>query len=254
MRKLTYLFILLIFISTAFILPSNYVSAQTNRVIDEAGLLSTSEETTLESYCDDLYSEYSIDFIIMIKYNVGAFTDQEAVDIIDDYYLENYNGDDACITMVMINSLDSSDRIIQYICYNNAKNILTNSLGDSALDIAIDEFNYDGSSSYAVLFESLLEAYDEKISSNIVLLKLKPHLIIAGFALLISGVFIFGLIYNSSAKDTVNNKTYESNSKILGRYDRYVRSTVTKMHKPKSNGGSSGGRSRAGGSGGGRRF
>ena len=77
----------------------------------------------------------------------------------------------------------------------------------------------------------------------------------------IAGIIVMIMVINSKGKVTVNQNTYldPKNSRVLGHWDRYIRTVVTKKHKPKENNSSSsggGGRSSGGHShsGGGRSF
>ncbi len=72
----------------------------------------------------------------------------------------------------------------------------------------------------------------------------------AGIALIIGAVAVGIMAYQSGGTMTTNNHTYldEGHSGVVAKRDMYIRTSVSKVRKPQSNGGgSSGGRSSGGG-------
>ncbi len=71
-------------------------------------------------------------------------------------------------------------------------------------------------------------------------------------SLVIAGIIVGAMAYNSGGRVTVSQGTYMdfSNSKVINRRDNYLRTSVTKTRKPSNNNKSSGGGFGGGGGGG----
>ncbi len=249
------LLVLIIFIIPMFFITQNvYSTSPINNVeyvVDETGSrLSSSQISTLTSTVLEMKEEYDIDIHIVIASSVNEHIVSYSNRYISDIY-GTTNVDAILIVLAdyYIYSDGSTKRQIEISCYGDVDKLISsndayNLTGDAVYDYFV-AYQY-----YNCLTQLLIDM-DEEIASSILFNKILPHLIIGGIAIVVAAAVVVSSIFSRGGKKTISNYTYmdKNSAKILGRYDRYVRTTVTRTPKQSSSGGSGGGGGRSSGGG-----
>lgn len=262
-----YLALLLFFLTACF--PNTAAARST--ISDEAGLIAGDEQMSrIADACEEIYVSYDTEVIIMTRNSIPSSREKYLED-----YADSIGGGD--VVMLLIN-MDSNNRGYEIQGYGSAEfavddstieNILDNMYDDMVAGNytdAIETFVYNVDTACALFdyedYENHPEAYtphtngpDYREGVYNPLFQLVCSAAIALIAVMI-------MVYNSGGKMTVNQSTYldRSDSRLLARYDHYIRTSTSKRRKPSNS--SSGGGHRGGGvssgghshSGGGRRF
>lgn len=264
MRKIcTYGMLILFLFSFCFLLTDHTAFAsEIVSVTDEAGLLTESELLELETLCRETGALYNIDIIVHTVQSIPDTRKQ----FIEDYYDAN----DTVLTdaAILLLNMDPNDRGVEIQGYGQCEFNLSDDRIESMLDAILPYFsdgNYLGglqefvsqTDYYMNVTPTVTMSHAEMEASENAI----PHLRNFGIALVIGAVAVVIMVFTSGSRITTNQGTYldRNDSRILGRYDRYIRTTTTKRPKPKetSSGGSGGGGVSSGGnshSGGGRSF
>lgn len=240
-------------------------------ISDEAGLIAGQEQLSrITDACEEIYASYDTEVIIMTRNSIPSSRKKYMED-----YADSIGGGD--VVMLLIN-MDSGNRGYEIQGYGSAEfavddstieNILDNMYSDmvngnyaSAIETFVDNvdtacyrFDYADYESHPEDYTPHTNGPDYKQGIYNPLFQ-----IVCSFAIALIIVII--MVSNSGGKMTVNQSTYldRSDSRLLARYDHYIRTTTSKRRKPSdsgSGGGHSGGGVSSGGhshSGGGRSF
>lgn len=234
-----------------------YVSASETKesyplVYDKAGLLSTSEAEDLETLCRERGKEVGIDIMIL------THDDPDAVDAktyIEDFYDSLPEPTDRVILLI-----DMANRVSFIEGYGLAKTYIHN----DRIDEIIQEIRTPLSDQdYYKAFEKYIELSadymtDDSVnavsnyethadySSNSVDRLLRTWWFQLLVSLVLGGIIVGIMAYNSSGRMTAGSSTYldTDHSGLIGRRDQYIRTELTRVRKPEnnsSNGGMSGG-------------
>ncbi|MBE5961152.1 MAG: hypothetical protein E7256_07165 [Lachnospiraceae bacterium] len=249
-RLRTYLSMLLVFACMICVFLPGKVSASTGTVYldDTISLLSEKEAEEISSLLEK-YSNESGSDIVIVTTNTPA-TRSEDKTYVEDYFDAHYDAGrlkaDATILLidmntrfVVIQGYGSNEQLINDDNIEYILDAVSPSLSSGDYYKACKEFAkgvkfYLGSPSY--------EYGHRPIYYNIFFQ--------AAIALIIGACSVGVMAYQSGGTMTTNNRTYldESHSGVVAHRDIYIRTSVSKVRKPQSNGGgSSGGRSSGGG-------
>lgn len=227
-------------------------------VDDGANVYSSSNVTEIESKSKEIFDKYDINLHVLTygeyglnSYSAGVYADK--------FVSENYGTDimyqDVIVIVVGVNPSNSTGgNHVEIVSYGIASNYISSN----------EAYNLINGTAYSYLEKlqwynatiELISNIDSHISFTILLGNLLPHGIVLGIALLVSIAYVVSLVSSRGSRSTVSHSTYSKpdSNRLLGRYDRYLRTTVTRTPIQSS---SSGGGGRGGGGGrssGGRSF
>ncbi|WLV25642.1 TPM domain-containing protein [Aciduricibacillus chroicocephali] len=252
-----FLVLMLVFL---VVLPfGNKAEAAKQRVFDYGNLLSSAEKQKLEDSAAEYSSKRKIDFYIVthVREQVGS---QKAQIIMEDFYSEVLKAKGNAAILSYIDDVPGKKDL--YIGgYKKAEKSLNNNRINTLLDKIVP---YLAEDEYAKGFEKYLDlAYEYSgirfgLNPESILFKTWFQLLIACS---VAGIVLWIMLRDIGGKVTVSGATYRDagQSKLLGKEDRYITTTVTRVRKPESNDNNNfGGGGMSGGgpshSGGGRRF
>lgn len=236
----------------SFMLCSPAAFALEQKVHDRAGLLTESERAALETLAAKSGSKWDTDFVIVTTSDTGGRTAEKYMadfydEKIDEQQLDKWNA--------TVLAIDIGTRNLYLGSFFKAKVYMD----DARINTILDEITPKISrGQYYEAFEQYIRMADQYMSgqpANILMQWWLQLVVALGIGALVVGA----MAYNSGGRVTVNNRTYmdSQHSKVLRQKDHYIRTTVTKVRKPKSSGGGGGGGRTGGGrsySGGGRSF
>lgn len=157
MRKLTSL--LIIFLLSASLTVTAFASGGSPKIIDNADLLSESEEATLEAMANDLVSEYDMDVVILTESSIWP---KDITEYADDYF--DYNGygiGSKHSGVLLLLDMDKREWAIS-TCGETIK-ALTDYGQDQIMDDVLpylgDDAYYDGFKIYLDRLDTYFEAY-----------------------------------------------------------------------------------------------
>ena len=244
---------------------------------DEANVLTDAEEAELWANCMSISKKHDISIFILTTNSVP--TNRKLY--IEDFYDTNINSILVDSIIILVN-MDRNNRGVEIQGYGLCEFWIS----DDRIEIILDKIvTFLSASEYYGAFSTYISEVDKYMAlepaSNSIHTeednlnysenyynetKIKGMFLGVLFNLLIStviaGIIVMIMVINSKGKVTVNQNTYldPKSSRVLGHWDRYIRTTVTKKPKPKENNNSTsrggGGRSSGGHShsGGGRSF
>lgn len=238
---------------------------------DEAGLITDeSSMETIVNNCKTIYSNYDTEVFILTKNSIPGNRK---------HYLEiTADAHEVTDAVLLLINMDSNNRGYEIQGYGSAEFALDDKRIESVLDRMYPDM-VDGNYTDAIFtfigsVNSACQSFDyQDYEEN------PQHYVPHGetdyrkgiynpwsqlfFAIVIAVIIVIIMVANSGGKVTVDQNTYldRTDSRILARYDHYIRTTTTKRRKP-SDSSSSGGHSSGGGrssggrshSGGGRSF
>jgi uncharacterized protein len=234
----------------------------TPHIIDDANILSDVDE--LDDLANNYSKKHDTSIIVVTTDNTNGLS---TVDYASDYYDTYIHGQDGYNNDCVLYLIDMEHRNTNIYAYEDAAtrmntkrcdmilDIVTPKLADGDYDEAVKTFitktntflgeapdnnssdNY--SSNYSV---NNSNNYSDNEEENI-FFKLWFQILIS---VIIGATTVGIMISNSGGRVTTNSTTYldQSNSKLTGCYDHYIRTTTTRRKKPENNnhsGGSSGG-------------
>lgn len=249
LKYLRYAFIILIALAPFLTV---YKTADAETIIqDDAEIISSGEEEKLHSLCNKILKEYNT--------SVYIWTDSETSGSSNfgyamEQFVATYPEKDVIILLV---GMHPGDRIYEVQGYGKAQEMINNKRCGKILDAMYNDMA-DGN------YYSAIQTFCKK---SYTYMGRHPKLdniifspVFQSVICLIAGIIPVAVIaYNSGGRTTTNSHTYLdiNNSRVIGSFDRYTHTTVTRTPKPRDNG-SSGGGSGGGGSshssGGGRSF
>lgn len=232
------------------------------KVFDAANLLSSQEKARLEKIADESSQIRETDFItLLVDHGLNEF---ELMRYIEDMYDLNGFGFDKRHGNAAVMAIDLNSRTVYIAGFYKAESLLDNYRIELVLD---DIEGYLATGDYSTAVEQYIKSaatymkYKEGVPPDSIFLNSFFQLIIG---LVIACAIVGAMVYRSGGRKTTTDRTYrdENSMRVLDKYDRYVRTTVTKVRKPSNNnnggGGSGGGGGRSSGghshSGGGRSF
>ena len=224
--------LLVVIILLLLITPYKYACAQTNEqiqhVYDEAGLLSTAEQQTLEKLCIKYSEDDQAEFIILTHNASNAF-DGELY--IENFYDKKVYGD----SIILLVDMNNRDVVVE--AYGTLQKKVNGNRQD-AIAKKIAPLLSEGK--FLKAFENYIKLTDKYINSVPIYLNSLVHL---AAALIIGTVAVLIMAYNSGGKMTVGSNTYidPEHSGLIGRRDDYIRTQVTRVRKPQNNSGGGGG-------------
>ncbi|MBR6596033.1 MAG: TPM domain-containing protein [Oscillospiraceae bacterium] len=248
MKKL-FAYLLMMVLILSLTVPAFAANANGPRVVDNADLLSSDEEAALEREISNLQSELSLDIVIVTTYGTGGKSVQAYA---DDYYDNNgygYGPDNSGILLL----LDMDAREWYMSTCGEAIQIFSDhdleDLGDEIVDYLSDGDYYEAFDRWLGELPSYVRDYREgdSIFSNL------PLALVIGLIVAAITVLVMRSSMNTAKlqKGAVNYMA-EDSFHLRQRSDVFLYSRVTRVPRPKNNGGSSTHRSSGGVSHGGR--
>lgn len=223
------------------------ISADVQRIYDDANLLTDEEIADLEEKAAVYYDEWKTDFIVITSNDAdGKFIERYMGDFTDELSDKFNRAEDNMVVLTM--KMDNRDILVSSFGFGEEY------IDDNRMDYIRNNITPDLSSgdyyeAYILFFE-LADSYlgvSPGINPHSIFFNLYFQIIVAvGLA----GIIVFLMAYSSGGRVTVTNNTYmdHKNTRVVGQHDRFIRKTVTKRKKPSNNNGGGG---RSGGGGGG---
>lgn len=217
------------------------------RVYDFAGLLSNEETRNLEALAAQHSEKRQTDFIILTSPDAEG---KDVMKYMEAFYDENGLGFDRPFGNTVMVTLNMQERDVYVGGFYKGKEFLD----DERSSRVIKNISPDLSrGSYYQAFTTFIKtsskymSFRPGVNPDSLFFNIWAQL---GFSLLIGGGVVGIMTYRSSPKMTATQSTYldPSNSRVIERRDDYIRTTTTKVRKPKDN--ASGGSSGFGGGGG----
>lgn len=206
-------------------IPDNRIS---ERIIDEADLLTDEEESILTKRVNDIYARYNYDVVIVTTYSLEGYT---ATEYADDFY--DYNGFSKNGILFLL-STEYRDWAIstagdgisaftdsgQALLFNSMKDDLSNNSWYGALDIFTKQCN-----KYIGYYVENHTPYEPKESPHIVQAILIGLLFGSFF-----GFFVMSVRYQKNMKKMLGNEVgcsaaayINGDIKIIDQYDYFIR-------------------------------
>lgn len=220
-------------------------------VYDGANVYSTSNITKIESMSKEIFDKYEINLHVR-TYGEQGLNSYTAGIYADEFVSENYGSDiyfqDVIVIVFGVNPANTTGgNHVEIISYGIASNYISS---NEAYDLTGGTvFSYLQKLEWYNATIELIADINSHISFTLLLGNLLPHAIILGIALLAAIAYVASLVSSRGGRSTVSHSTYTKpgSNRLLGRYDRYLRTTVTRTPIQSS---SSGGGGRGGGGGG----
>lgn len=247
-KLLKYNIFLVMFLFITYIPVHSTASAETI-IQDDAGILSPDKEPELQNLCDNIYKEYNTSVYIWTDNNISG---SDNFGSLMEQFVASQSNKDVIILMI---GMYPGDRIYEIQGYGNAQNMLTDKRCSKILDYMYNDMA-DGNYYDAVktFCQKSYKYMGKPPKLDNIIFSPVFQLVIC----LVAGIVTVSVIaYNSGGRTTTNSNTYldMNNSRVIGSFDRYTHTTVTRTPKPKNNtNSSSGGGGSSHSSGGGRSF
>lgn len=222
-------------VNTAIASEQNTSTSSYLHVFDNAGLLSTSEADRLEQLCIESGNEAGIEIILL--------TNREKLSTDPDIYIENFEDQLPVANRVYV-LIDMDSREIRMQRYGSTKTYINsnriNRITDQMVPLVQDHNYYDA---FALSIHKSTDYMKNKPENP--LLNIWLHL---GISLIIGGMIVGIMAYNSGGRMTAGATTYmdQSRSGLIGRQDIYLHTHITRVRKPQNNTNSGGGVSAGG--------
>ena len=230
-------------------------SSDIQKLYDNGGILTGSEQSEIESLCDEYSQKADADIIILTENGI----DTNRKTFIEDFYDSN----DTVLTdsIILLINMDPDNRGVEVQGYGQAEF----NLSDSRLEKILDDITpmlkdgnyYDAMKEYVLKAEHYMNSgpdtdyqhteqdnanYNENYYEDSQKAKKINIPVLLLISAAIGGITVGVMAYRSGGKMTVSQGTYlsEGNSRILARHDRYIRTSTTKTKRPDPSSGSSG--------------
>lgn len=247
-RKSNYLTLMILFVLSLCFIPSVAVFAKANTpatefIIDDLDLFTEEQEQTLNKKAKAIQDKYKVDVILI--------TTDEVINSFVELYSENYYDEhydrkkDISKDAVII--VRNGYRYVYISGYGKCETYVSNNRIEKILDDMTPLHRQDQFyEAFCVMYDSIRHYLG--LNPNPLTWTWVQLLI----ALAIGAISVGIMLYNSGGKVTTNNRTYLDleHSGLVSKRDIYLRTTVQKIHRPKSNNSSSrssGGHSHSGG-------
>ncbi|MGN0318558.1 MAG: TPM domain-containing protein [Lachnospira sp.] len=209
-------------------------------VIDDAGIISDSEEAKLNKLCNKVSKDCGIDMIIVTTrkgHDYGVF-DEYMENLIKEKY-GNYRYDDKEYSAVVF-GIDMVSRAYRFCATGKARVNVTDGVYRKISDDAaeyLSDGDYYGACKYFV------KHINNKLNDSIVYKLFYKWYIKLAISLVVAVIAVLIMMYNAKAHMTVADTTYTKNHqfRVNDRRDIFVNTTVVKHHIQTNNGGSHGG-------------
>ncbi|WP_349774060.1 TPM domain-containing protein [Lederbergia lenta] len=215
-------------------------------IYDYANLLDQDEIENLEALAHKYGTKRETDFIILTTKDTDG---KAVVRYMQDFYDDNALGYDKPHGNTAILTISMKNRDVNVSAFYKAKEYLDNdrvTLVREKITPNLSKGNYE-------------QAFETFIKTSYKYMGIKPGIdpdnllfniwfqLIA--SLVLAGLIVSVMVYNSGGKRTISEKTYRdsNSSKVLQRRDTYIRTSTSKRKKPSNNSSSGGGRSSGGG-------
>lgn len=217
---------------------SNNVFTNLQYLYDEGLLLSDIEAEEINKQCKELSEIYDINILVV----TNKKEDNDPKKYIENLYDENEKfWKDAVILYI-----NMTTRGVRIDGYGACEFIFDTDVIDNMLDnitpYLADEDCYNGILTYLTNVDTIMSQpananVDSIVEKNNSSTFIKRTLINLVISLIIGGIVVGIMGYNSSGRMTANGSTYidPKHSRILGQWDRYIRTTTTRVPKPKQN-------------------
>lgn len=222
------------------------------RIYDEAGLLSESEISNLEAYAAEKSRERGVDFLLLTTNS----TDGLDIMTFQGNFFDGFADASGQENAVLL-TIDMGNRDYFAAGFGTAKR----SLDNQRIDLLLDEISpYMAAGQYGGAFREAISTADRYmdyrpgVNPESIFLKTWFQ---AAVSLLLGGIIVGTMLYNSSGRNTTTPATYidRDNTSVTRHSDRFRNKTVTRRKIPKNNNNSGGGGFGGGGmTGGGRSF
>ena len=231
-----------------FFIPHAASAEEKQLVIDGADLLAAEEEAELEQMAREFSDTHETDFMILTTDDTGG---KDVEKYMGDFYDDTAPGYDQPHGNTVLFTLDMQNRDMYLAGFRKGKQYLSNDRIELVLDRV---FPYIADGNYYEGFHEYLTAandymhYRPGVNPENIFYKWWVQL---GIAVILAGVIVFFMAYQSGGKVTTTPRTYldHQHTKINRRKDVFINRTVTKKRKP-SNNNKGGGGPRIGGGGG----
>lgn len=257
MKKKSYLnYLLALFVcSVLLLLPQISASASsdtdTQRVWDYAGAFSSTELSSLEKKAEDYCNKKDYHLLILTtntlsdgyEYESSYSSEQDCDSYTEAFYnsLQSEYGNTYKNSVIL--TLDLSNRYALVTSWGNLKKgpmdaTRCTQVYEAILDELSDDQWFEASEKYYTTTNRFLQIRSG-INPNNIFLKTWFQLILA---VIISAIIIIINIIHAGGKMTVSNRTYLDNerSKLVGKHDHYIRTSVRKTKRESSHSSSSG--------------
>ena len=200
------------------------------KIVDKAGLLSTSEEASLETLALSITNTYGIDVVILTVVSTESKDAQAYADDYFDYQGYGIGTDHSGILLLLV--MDSREWVIS--TSGNAMDRISQSDADNlfshiSADISSGRY-YDGFSDYLSILPSYLEKSEMAIGV-VILISLLIGAAAGGIALLVMRSGMHTAKPQSGAGSYVHSGSYRLNQHL----DYYLYSNTTRTRKESSN-------------------
>lgn len=278
------LLILSVFLFVLFLLSPTYLHAAeveeaTSKVYDYYDLFDAKEEKYLEDILESYSEEGKVDILVITTDDLESKSKQVYMEDFYDLQAPGYDKEYGDTVLLML-YMNPDDRSVEIQGYKEAEYYINNQVIENILDgifpYLVDGEYVEALEEYAKLVSTYMNVeekpnksphptddyeyspdnnhYEYDSSSDEVDEVLTNPIFQLVIALILGGITVGVMAYNSGGRVTTNNRTYlnANNSSIVAHYDNYIRTTTTKTRKPKdTNSGGGGGHTRSGTSSGG---
>ncbi|WP_246197238.1 TPM domain-containing protein [Cytobacillus depressus] len=224
-----------------FLLPwGTQARAESQYIYDFAKLLTKEEVAELQSLASELGMERNTAFIIITANGTGG---KDIVQYVEDFYDEHAPGYDQPHGNTAILMIDMQERDVYLAGFKKAEDYLDSGRLDQIrhkITPALSEGQYFQAFSAFIHTSYDYMGYEPGVNPENLLFKWWFQL---AASLGIAGIIVTFMAYRSGGRVTVNAGTYMNShqSRVLNKYDHFIRQTVTRQKKPSSNSGGGGG-------------
>lgn len=184
-----YISIMFALVLTMSLSITAFAAGGSPKIIDNADLLTSSEETTLEEMAEDLADEYDMDVVILVEESIWP---NDVTTYADDYFDNNgYGIGSEYSGVLLLLDMDSREWAISTCgdCIEALTDYGQEQIMDDVLDYLSDDEYYDGFYAYLKLLDKHFEAYENGEPIDVYNNEDKPSLVS-----IISAAIIFGCV------------------------------------------------------------
>lgn len=222
-------------------------SAGKTYVIDDAGILSTSEEQSLSELCKKASDKCQVDIIVITMNQNLDYSPMDTYlrSILEKQYGYNSTGSNCDAVVYGIDMTSRADRIVTS---GRARSDISQSKLDSIRESAENRLS-DGD--YYKGCKKYIQGIERQLNTSIVSKMTYYMPVKLGISAVIAIVAVLAMMSSAKAKMTVSSTEYTKNHNydVADRRDIFINTTVTTRHIQTSSGSSSGGGSSGGNSG-----
>ena len=216
-------------------------------VIDDAGILSTSEEQSLSELCKKASDKCQVDIIVITMNQNLDYSPMDTYlrSILEKQYGYNGTGSNCDAVVYGIDMTSRADRIVTS---GRARSDISQSKLDSIRESAENRLS-DGD--YYKGCKKYIQGIERQLNTSIVSKMTYYMPVKLGISAVIAIVAVLAMMSSAKAKMTVSSTEYTKNHNydVADRRDIFINTTVTTRHIQTSSGSSSGGGSSGGNSG-----